>query len=238
MKGRSSKFKKRTTKHDYHSLSFLVEQAWGVKSGRMYLCRLRKELATDGRSRGVDVATSNVCVSFGEEVEDKDVRTVIDDYDLAEKVFSAKYLFVVNKIRQQAADLEPIDRVTYHLRKRFARQQFDESSAEVKEEWEQERRKQLREWGGIKDTLMRELQNNNSITYEKLASKIDYWCGEGTIRKWVQSRDGYKVYMERVIPLLSKAQRQKHLDCAKMIRSNWGLGAGKYLWIHYDEKWF
>ena len=53
----------------------------------MYLCRLRKELATDGRSCGVDVATSNACVSFGEEVEDKDVRTVIDDYNLAKRFF-------------------------------------------------------------------------------------------------------------------------------------------------------
>ena len=85
---------------------------------------------------------------------------------------------------------------------------------------------------------MRELRNNNSITYEKLSSKINYWCGEGTIRKWVQSRDDYSLYTERIIPLLSKKQKSLHLDCAKRIRSNWGLGGGKYLWIHSDEKWF
>ena len=54
----------------------------------------------------------------------------------------------------------------------------------------------MRESSSIIITLMRELRNNNAITYEKLSSKINYWCGEGTIRKWVQSRDGYKVYEE------------------------------------------
>ena len=85
---------------------------------------------------------------------------------------------------------------------------------------------------------MRELRNNNAICYSKLASKIDYWCGEGTIRKWVITRDGYKLYIERIVPLLNAEQRMKHLACAKRILTNWGLGAGKYLWIHYDEKWF
>jgi len=82
---------------------------------------------------------------------------------------------------------------------------------------------------------MRELRKNNSICYEKLAAKIDYWCSAGTIRKWVQSRGGYKIYMERVIPLLSEQQRKKHLDCAKKIRTNWGLGEGKYHKSHISK---
>ena len=96
----------------------------------------------------------------------------------------------------------------------------------------------MREWGGIKDTLIRELQNNNNISYDRLSSKINYWCGEGTIRKWVQSRDGYKVYMERVIPLINKEQRRKYLDLCKNDLLELGVGGGKYLWIHYDGKWF
>ena len=149
----------------------------------MFLSRLRKELVGDALNRGVDIATSNVCVSFGEEEEQKDVRTVIDDFDLAANVFTAKYLFVFNKIRQQAADLEPIDQKTYHLCRSLAGSQYDQYLAEVKAEWEQQRRKQLREWGGIKNTLIRELQNNNNISYDRLSSKINYWCGEGAIRK-------------------------------------------------------
>ena len=39
------------------------------------------------------------------------------------------------------------------------------------------------------------------------------------------------------MPLLSDLQRTKHLKCAQNIQTNWGLGDGKYMWIHYDEKW-
>ena len=85
---------------------------------------------------------------------------------------------------------------------------------------------------------MRELRNNNIITYKALVSKIEHWCGHNTIPKWLQLRDGYHLYMERVIPLLSKLQHKKHLECAQRIRTNLGLGPGKYLWINYDKKWF
>ena len=57
------------------------------------------ELVCDSQNRGVDLATSNICFSFGEAGEYKDVRTVIDEYGLVERLFTVKYLFVVNKIR-------------------------------------------------------------------------------------------------------------------------------------------
>lgn len=33
-------------------------------------------------------------------------------------------------------------------------------------------------------------------------------------------------------------QRTEHVAFSKHLRLLWGLGPGKYLWIHYDEKWF
>ena len=92
LKGRGSKFKKRAEKHDYHSLTYLLRNTWGVKSGRIFLSQMRKELVGDVLNRGVDIATSNIYISFGEEEEEKDVRIVIDDFDLAANVFTAKYL--------------------------------------------------------------------------------------------------------------------------------------------------
>ena len=50
----------------------------------------------DTVKRGVDILTSNVCVLFGEDGKGVDLETVIDSYEL----------FVTNKLRQQAADLE------------------------------------------------------------------------------------------------------------------------------------
>ena len=235
---KSRKFIKRNAKHDYHSLTYLLESAWGIRSGCKYLQRLKAELVSDAMSNGVDPLTANVSVSFREEEESSDVSTVIDNYRLAETFFTAKYLFVSNKMKEQAADLDTIDRKTYLARQSDTRSEFDKLSKETKEIWEQRRKAHLRKWSTIKDTLMRELRKNNSICYKRLASKIDYWCSDSTIRKWVQSRQGYNLYMERVIPLLNDEQKRKHLECAKRIRTNWGLGEGKYLWIHYDEKWF
>ena len=63
-----------------------------------FLSRLRKELVRDAQNYGVDLATLNVCISFGEKEEGKDARTVIDDYELVDKIFSAKYVFVTNRI--------------------------------------------------------------------------------------------------------------------------------------------
>ena len=68
----------------------------GVKSGRKYLSRLKAALLKDATERGVDVSTVNICVVFGEEEEHSDLRTVVNNYDLAKKYFTAKYLYVLN----------------------------------------------------------------------------------------------------------------------------------------------
>ena len=52
------------------------------------------------------------------------------------------------------------------------------------------------------------------------------------------TRAGYKLYDERLIPLLSKEKKVKHISFAKLLRNNWGLGSRKYLIIMYDKKWF
>ena len=52
------------------------------------------------------------------------------------------------------------------------------------------------------------------------------------------SREGFSLYTERVIPLLTQEQKHKHLKFAKHYLNNWGLGAGKFILFHYDEKWF
>ena len=48
------------------------------------------------------------------------------------------------------------------------------------------------------------------------------------------------MYTEKVVPLLSKTQKEKHFTFAKRVLDNWGVEKSKkFLWIHYyDEKWF
>jgi hypothetical protein len=75
--------------------------------------------------------------------------------------------------------------------------------------------------------------NPASLTYLMFA-----WGASFTTVLWVTSREGYGLYAERVIPLLSADQRKKHYDFSKRFQNNWGKGGGKYLLVHYDEKWF
>ena len=67
-------------------------------------------------------------MAFGDDEEDNEVSALIDDYSLAEQCFSAKFLFVINELRVQAADLEPVDRLTYQARLAGARLAFDKLS--------------------------------------------------------------------------------------------------------------
>jgi hypothetical protein len=67
---------------------------------------------------------------------------------------------------------------------------------------------------------------------------IHNWCSAVTICCWVSPRACYKLYAERVIPLLTDAQKESHFEFSKHFRNNWGLVKGKYMLIHYEEKWF
>jgi hypothetical protein len=67
---------------------------------------------------------------------------------------------------------------------------------------------------------------------------IGEWCSATTIQAWLASFKPYSVYVERVLPLLSIVQREKHVKFSKLLQSNWNLPKAKYFWIHCDEKWF
>jgi hypothetical protein len=68
---------------------------------------------------------------------------------------------------------------------------------------------------------------------------IGEWCSATTIQAWLASFKSYSVYVERVLPLLSIVQREKHVKFSKLLRSNRNLPKAKCLWIiHYDKKWF
>ena len=49
---------------------------------RVYMYQLRKEFISNAYSLCVDLATENGCILFGEGDEGKDVRTMIDYFEL------------------------------------------------------------------------------------------------------------------------------------------------------------
>jgi hypothetical protein len=46
------------------------------------------------------------------------------------------------------------------------------------------------------------------------------------------------MYMQRTLPLLTSAQKERHVKFSKKVLNNWNLWRQKILWIHYDKKWF
>ena len=165
-------------------------------------------------------------------------KNVIDSYEVADAVFTTKYLYCaakMRKYREECGYCSPSDLIAQ--RKTFG-ELFENESDVVKKRWEAHRREHMKLQPLIKGRLINALQKNNSISYGGLAGSISEWCSAATIRRWVISREGYNLFTERVIPLLSKEQQTKQLKFSKKYLNNWGLGGGKFLLIHYDEKWF
>jgi hypothetical protein len=92
----------------------------------------------------------------------------------------------------------------------------------------------------IRDQIIEAIRNNPTKSFGKIAADINHWCSATTIQKWLSSYDSYSMYVERILPLLTKNQMQKHVDFAKLVRDHWGLKTvgKKYLWVNFDEKWF
>jgi hypothetical protein len=108
----------------------------------------------------------------------------------------------------------------------------------TKAEWEMEKRKHLLQQYSVKNDSIAAIQKNPRRAWVGIKKDINNWCCAATILGWVSSSAGYKLYAEPVIPLLRDAQKKLHFEFSNHFRKKWGLGKGKYLLIHYDEKWF
>ena len=78
----------------------------------------------------------------------------------------------------------------------------------------------------MKDSIIEILRNNPSLSYDNVASEINYFCSSSSIQRWMVSHDGYYIYTQRTLPLLSSDQMKKHVKFAKHLLNN------------YDEKWW
>ena len=240
---RSQKFKKRLGRFNPVSVKYLVEQAWGRSNS--YLHELRRNLNKTAIATGSVAASELLLVAPAVEIVDKEskdtteVKSVIDDYDLAEKKYTACYLFAVNECRQAAKDnLDSVSRVEYLERFNTAKKKYETLDDGKKAMWEAKRREHLLRQPAIKNQIIESIKRNPRRSWKCIEADINHWCSDTTIYRWVTSKAGYALYAERIIPLLNDAQRKKHFEFAKLFRKNWGLGRGKYLLIHYDEKWF
>ena len=93
----------------------------------------------------------------------------------------------------------------------------------------------------IASQIVDALRRDPTLSWDQVACEIDDWCSPATIQRWVKShigKGGYCTYTERLLPLLTREQKAKHVAFCQRLRNNWGQPPGKFLWVHYDEKWF
>jgi hypothetical protein len=230
-------FKVRKSLYVPLSLKFLVQQGWGLASN--YAFRLKAKMA-EAENKVFGGSTSSGLFVVPESLQDNGnkPKSVIDDAEMAERLYTAEYLYSINECRVLLQDNEPISRAEHAQRVSCARKKYNTLDDATKERWEMKRREQLLRQPNIKNEIIAAVIKNPKASWTGISGTIGNWCSAGCIQRWMTSRDGYSLYTERVIPLLSDLQKKSHLEFSKLFRSNWGLGGGKYLLVHYDEKWF
>ena len=222
-------------KVDPLTLTYLLTHCWGV--GKNRVSSLRKEIFNSAIENGMNQETASILMQpIISEDQDK-VLTVIDSQNVCDKVFNVKRYFVYNWVREKGTG-KGLGVEDMKSLRRDANEAFQSLDINARKLWNMKTREHNDLRPSIEATLIRSIQKNNSVTYEQLESKIKFWCSSATIRRWLTSRDGFKVYKERITPLLSDQQKQKHFSFARRFMNNWGLGGGNYLLINYDEKWF
>ena len=223
--------------------------AWGRK-GERYINTVRKQLhdAWAGSAEYEEIMDTMLHFPATDDNGEKVHESVIDSPSLAARFFTPARLYATNTLRQQKEDGSSANRIyneeevgsSYSSRLSALMEKYESINADNKVFWEAKSREKIALQPTIRGAIVDAMRRDPKMSWESIEADdaINHWCSADTIRRWVESREGYCLYAERIIPLLSDEQRKRHFDFANLFRSNWGLGAGKYLLIHYDEKWF
>jgi len=166
-------------------------------------------------------------------------RNVITNRELAKLVYTAKHLFALHHRRRALHHCFNVTAQLAQAKLVEAGTAWAQASAATKEFWEHEARNHDAKQPAIVGLIVEVFRQNPTLSFDAAAShkKIDNWCSGNTIGNLFRSLR-YSRYMERVLPLMTRHQRREAVRFARKLRSNWGRGGGKYLYITFDEKWF
>ena len=174
---KNGKFK--TLKHDKKDLvsrKRLIQHGWGKNNA--YLCALRKEIRADALASGGTFCNELLAAPSKDKKNDR--KSVISCLSEAEKHFTAKMLYALNECRVAAkSDLSAVSREDADRRKKDALNRYDNLSPGTKEMWEARRRAHLNKQPQIKWMIVEAWQRDATISWDKLAGKIDFWCSAG-----------------------------------------------------------
>ncbi len=168
-------------------------------------------------------------------------KSAITNRALALKTFTPRFLYIINEVRRLKNEKTmAIERPEAAALRREVAAKFDAGlPAKELAVWEKRTRDHDAAQVHILDSIIEVLRNDPSLSFEAVAAKTtppNWISGEGIRKLFVSLK--YSKYMERIIPLLTRKQMRDAVTFSKHLRSNWGRGAGKYLLIHFDEKWF
>ena len=177
------------------------------------------------------------CLTTGLRISYTGPKSVIVDYAAAESRYTPQYLYALD-VRRKAknADFMSISREVSAERFTTAGAVYDSLPGKTKAFWEMKSRSHLARQPGILGEIITFLRVDPTRSYESVSKAIDEWCSTATIQRFFESLAVCET-IQRVIPFVNSEQRANSVTFAKRVRSNWGLGPGKYLWIHFDEKW-
>ena len=197
-----------------------------------------------------------VCSQTGMRVAYEGAGSVIFDRKLAQRFYTPARMYAENKRREEKSSSAPmtVDGPRRRTRTKKGKQKRNSTAAagrlaelmaefdalppdapardlaELKARNHDARQPEI--LGAIVDVLTQD----PTRSYSEVSADIGYWCSGDTIGRFFASMKSH-VKLERVLPLLNQKQRRASVQFSKHARSNWNRGAGKYLWIHLDEKW-
>jgi len=195
---KSGKFLKKSQKNnDPYSLHYLVTHAWGL--GKQFASRLKRKMKSEENTFITSLLSSSS--SSENKTEEKEHRSIITDYKLAEEKYTASYLYAIHECREFTKDkqLRKVNNTKLDTGKRLkeAIARYDTLDEDVKAQWEMKRRIHLERQPRIKHDILNAMRKNPRCSWEGIAEEIDNWCSAATIRRYVTSRGGYQLYSER-----------------------------------------
>ena len=234
-RNKNGTFKRSRNKYNPETVAYL-QHAWGV--GKNFAATLKKKRAVAVQQFLVQHFVQKI-VPSPSTTRAGPQATIITDLELAKWHFTPKRFFINNQIKRVRREcFDSLDeQETTRLKEEF-KEVWNTLTEGEKDEWAQICKSMIAKQPNIAGQLVDALLNDPTLSWNQLAEIIDDWCSASTIQRFITSHPSYNTYSERLLPKLSNAQRKKHVAFAKRVRSLWGQKKGKFLWIHYDEKWF
>ena len=183
------------------------------------------------------------CKQTGRTVSYRGPASAIFNRKVAQKWYSARRMFALNKRRSAAKGSVSSSQSSSMTREEAgqtlaaAMREYDAADDATHARWTQIAREHDARQPGILAAILSILERDPTRGFDHVAADIGGWCCGDTIRRFFESLS-YSSVLERVLPLVKGKQRKDAVDFARRFRNNWGRGKGKYLLVHLDEKWF